>query len=160
MFRCHLTSCLGVIANAVCLFVMTNSSAWAADQTTSAPRPIPLTRPEMKQYLEDMKQRTPRIPLPELTEEEKTKLGERGTSYESRIRALYMPAGDSRGGFFGGGGTTGGTGGSRTEKSSTTGTRSGTSGQFGRESDPAMTLDYRFKTQLFWIVSRTNNCQY
>ena len=23
-----------------------------------------------------------------------------------------------------------------------------------------MTLDYAFKTQLFWIVSRTNNCQY
>jgi AhpD family alkylhydroperoxidase len=23
-----------------------------------------------------------------------------------------------------------------------------------------MTLDYKFKTQLFWIVSRTNNCQY
>ena len=22
------------------------------------------------------------------------------------------------------------------------------------------TLDYKFKTQLFWIVSRTNNCQY
>jgi hypothetical protein len=28
------------------------------------PRPTPLTRPEMKQLLEDMKQRKPRIPSP------------------------------------------------------------------------------------------------
>jgi alkylhydroperoxidase family enzyme len=127
----------------------------AADQYTSTPRPIPLTRPEMKQYLEDMKQRTPRIPLPELTEEEKTKLGERGTSYESRLRALYMPAGDSRGGFF-----SGGTGRSRTDGGAAAGTRTSGSGGFGRDNDPAMTLDYRFKTSLFWIASRANNCQY
>jgi len=87
----------------------------------------------MKQYLEDIKARSPRIPLPELTEEEKTKLGERGGGYEGRLRSLYMPAGEGRGG-----------------------------GGFGlsREPDPNMSLDYRFKTELFWIVSRANNCQY
>ena len=26
--------------------------------------------------------------------------------------------------------------------------------------DPNMTLDYAFKTMLFWIVSRSNNCVY
>src|SRR5262249_38564266 len=51
----------------------------AADPPAAdAPRPIPLTRPEMKKYLEDMKLRTPRIPLPELTAAEKARLGERG----------------------------------------------------------------------------------
>jgi AhpD family alkylhydroperoxidase len=105
---------------------------WArADGPTAAPRPIPLTRPDMKVLLEDMKQRTPRIPLPPLTDEEKAKLGDRGTGYEARLRALYLPTSDGRGSF-------------------------GSS----RDPDPAASLDYQFKTQLFWIVSRTNNCQY
>ena len=52
----------------------------------------------MKQMLEDMKARKPRIPLPELTEADKEKLGDRGTSYESRLRYHYLPAGESRGG--------------------------------------------------------------
>ncbi|MFO0850652.1 MAG: hypothetical protein U0871_19155 [Gemmataceae bacterium] len=100
------------------------------------PRPIPLTRPEMKQLLEDMKGRTPRIPLPPLTDAEKARLGEREAGYESRLRALYLGGGDGRGGFGGGGGA-----------------------GFGKDS-PEATLDYKFKTQLFWIVSRANNCQY
>ena len=104
-----------------------------AEEPGTTPRPVPLTRPDMKQMLEDMKARKPRIPLPELTDEEK-KLGERGTGYEARLRSQYMPAGDGRGNGGGGG--------------------------FSREADPAMSLDYRFKTELFWIVSRTNNCQY
>jgi alkylhydroperoxidase family enzyme len=33
-------------------------------------------------------------------------------------------------------------------------------GGFGRAPDPNMSLSYRFKTQLFWIVSRANNCYY
>src|SRR5947208_6307829 len=79
-------------------------SLQAADDPATTPRPMPLTRPEMKQYLEDMKARKPRIPLPELTEEEKAKLGERGMGYESRLRYHYMPAGEGRGGFGGNGG--------------------------------------------------------
>lgn len=31
---------------------------------------------------------------------------------------------------------------------------------FKREPDKSMSLDYSFKTMLFWIVSRTNNCHY
>lgn len=94
------------------------------------PPPTPLTRPDMKQMLEDVKARKPRIPLPELTDADREKLGESATSYESRLRYHYMPAGESRGGAG------------------------------GRDSDPNMTLDYRFKVELFWIVSRANNCLY
>jgi hypothetical protein len=107
--------------------------ACRADDSATAPRPVPLTRDEMKRLLEDVKARKPRIPLPELTAEEKAKLSEREAGYESRLRSLYLPRGEAGGqGAFG----------------------------FSREADPNMTLDYRFKTQLFWIVSRTNNCQY
>jgi hypothetical protein len=109
--------------------------ARAAD-SDDAPRPTPLTRPTMKELLEDMKQRKPRIPLPPLTDEEKARLGDRGTGYEARLRALYMPgSGDGRGAF-------------------------GFGGRGGKDPEPNMSLDYKFKTQLFWIVSRTNNCQY
>ncbi len=103
----------------------------------SVPRPIPITRSDMKVLIEDMKARKPRILLPELTDEEKKKLEERGAGaggYEGRLRSLYMPAGEGRGG--GGGG-------------------------FGLiEKDSESSLDYTFKVQLFWIVCRANNCQY
>ena len=102
------------------------------EEPVNDPRPVPLTRPTMKQFLEDVKVRTPRIPVPPLTDEEKAMLGDRGTGYEARIRALYMPGGgEGRSGFG-----------------------------FGGKDDPEATLSYKFKTQLFWIVSRTNNCQY
>ncbi|MFN0021708.1 MAG: hypothetical protein ACKVP0_25965 [Pirellulaceae bacterium] len=123
------------------------AAAWSAvargEDSATAPRPTPLTRPEMKQALEDLKAIKPRIPLPELTEEEKekAKTDERATSYEGRLRSLYAP----------------GSGGARP-----VGTAAGskTGGRGGRDQDPKMTLDYAFKTELFWIVSRTNNCHY
>ena len=117
-------------AGLAALAALNGNPLFAADDPNT-PRPIPLTRPEMKFLLEEMKARKPRIPLPPLSAEEKEKLGERGSGYEARIRALYMPAGSSQ--SFGVGRT---------------------------EADANMTLDYKFKTQLFWIVSRTNNCQY
>lgn len=124
------------------LALVSASVVYAVD-SDRAPRPTPLTRPEMKQYLEDMKERKLRIPLPELTDADKEKLGERASSYESRLRYHYSSSNEGQGA-----GRTGGAGGG------------GGGGGFGRESDPDMTLDYAFKTQLFWIVSRTNNCQY
>ena len=107
--------------------------AFAADPPPNEPRPVPLTRPEMKQLLEDMKARKPRIPLPELTEDEKKKLGERGAGYESRLRYHYIPGGNEGG--------------------------RGSGFSFGPTGDEA-TLDNTFKVQLFWLVSRANNCQY
>lgn len=119
--------------------------AAAAPAFADDPRPTPLTRPEMKRLLEDMKGRTPRIPLPPLTAEERERYGDRAdAAYESRLRTLFMPwAGGGAGGRAGAGGPLG---------------FGGQPG--GGNADPAMTLDYPFKTQLFWIVSRANNCQY
>src|SRR5207244_1664772 len=57
-----------------------------AEAPRTTPLPVPLTRPEMKQSLDNLKGRTPRIPLPELTEEEKANLGQRGAGYEARLR--------------------------------------------------------------------------
>ena len=131
------------------LALTSSGIAYSVDSKT-APRPVPLTRPEMKQYLEDMKSRTPRIPLPELTEADKEKLGERAGSYEARLRYHYLPASDVRGGAGGGA--------ARTTAGGTPGGGTGFGG--GRDNDPDMSLSYPFKVQLFWIVSRTNNCQY
>lgn len=132
------------------------TGASGADQ----PRPVPLTRPEMKQLIEDMKSRKPRIPLPELTEEEKARYGDRAVGdisrlYESRLRSLYLPAGEGFG-FGGGNRAAGAAAGNANAGAAAAAPRTG----LGRNSDPSMSLDYPFKTELFWIVSRTNNCQY
>jgi alkylhydroperoxidase family enzyme len=111
--------------------------ARAADPTPAdAPRPTPVTRPDMKKMIEEMKERTPRIPLPELTDADKEKLGDRGTGYEARLRYHYLPGSGDGGRGAGGSGFS-----------------------FGPTGEEA-TLDNTFKVQLFWIVSRANNCQY
>jgi hypothetical protein len=117
----------GVLAGLVCA----SAGIVRGDEPGALPLPVPLTRPEMKQALEDLKERKPRIPLPLLSAEEKQQLGERGLNYEGRLRYHYLPRSDARGG-----------------------------GWLPRDSDPNMSLDYAFKTELFWIVSRTNNCHY
>jgi alkylhydroperoxidase family enzyme len=126
----------------------------SAEESTNSPLPTPLTRPEMKQYLEAMKQRKPRIPLPELTAEERARAGDREANYEGRLRTHYLPEGDS-GNLNVGGGRPGGQSSARPADNTQT-----PPGGFSRPSDPNMTLDYKFKVALFWIVSRTNNCQY
>jgi Carboxymuconolactone decarboxylase family len=146
----------------ILVFVTTLIGTVRGDEPGSTPRPIPLTRPEMKQLLEDMKSRKPRIPLPAMTEEEKTKLGERGGGYEGRLRYHYMPAGDLRvglgnGGFGGGGGRVRAGAGAPGGQARVGG---GAAGGPARDQDPKMSLDYPFKTELFWIASRANNCQY
>ena len=129
--------------------LVVSSAVWAyAVDSDVVPRPVPLTRPEMKEYLEDMKGRKLRIPLPELTEADKEKLGERATSYESRLRYHYASLDAQGPGAQGTGGQRQGEG------------RGAGGGGFGRDNDPDNSLDYAFKVQLFWIVSRTNNCQY
>lgn len=136
-----------------------------AEDPVEVPRAVPATRPEMKQMLEDMKQRPLRIPLPELTDADKEALGDRAGSYESRLRYHYMPANESS--VFGGGNRSGrgsGAGGPGGGNSGAGGQTGNATGQprrdFSRNADENMTLTYQFKTQLFWIVARTNNCQY
>lgn len=133
----------------VLLGVAVSSAALAvAADSVNAPLPVPLTRPVMKQALEDMKARKERIPLPELTEADKEKLGERGSSYESRLRYHYMPYSEGQGS-------------GRSSRGTGTTTTTGTGGGgFSRSSDPDMGLDYAFTVELFWLVSRTNNCLY
>jgi AhpD family alkylhydroperoxidase len=93
-----------------------------------APAPPP-TRPAMKQALEEQKRIKPCLPLPPVTEEEKTQSDGRRVVNNARMRALYLLE-ELRG------------------------------GNFFRGRDPAMTLDPTFKTLLFWIVSRVNDCRY
>ena|ERR1051326_5319952 len=112
--------------------VLVPAGVRAGDDARGKPLPVPLTRPELKRALEDLKDRRPRIPLPALTDEELEQLGERAANYEGRLRYHFLP---------GGNGQRGGPGGMR-------------------DPDPNMTLDYAFKTELFWIVSRANNCHY
>jgi alkylhydroperoxidase family enzyme len=132
-----------------------------AFDAVETPRPVPATRPEMKKLLEDMKQRPLRIPLPELTDADREELGERADSYETRLRYHYLPKGETS--VFGGARPSGGgQGGQGRRGEGNRGGGNATAGQrdFSRNADENMTLTYPFKTMLFWIVSRTNNCQY
>lgn len=135
------------------LILMGLATCCIADDSVTTPRPVPATRSQMKELLEDMKKRPHRIPLPELTDQEKEALGERSSNYEARLRYNYIPA--AEGSVFGGGRP-------RTA-SATAGSPAGANAprtDFTRNADENMTLTYQFKTMLFWIVSRTNNCQY
>src|SRR5438128_9254903 len=69
-----------------------------------------------------------------------------------------MPSAEGRSGLGGGGRGGAGAAGAG-GRGAGAGARAG-GGDFTRNADPAMSLDYPFKTELFWIVSRTNNCQY
>lgn len=115
----------------------------SADQ----PRSTPMTRAAMKQYLEDLKYRPPRIPLPELTEEDKKRQLEdpRSGGYEPRLRSSYLV--DSTNAYLTFGGSP----------------ARGFPGNPNRPNNPVeskLTLDYGFKVRLFWIAARVNNCQY
>ncbi|MEX2121572.1 MAG: hypothetical protein WD847_18430 [Pirellulales bacterium] len=62
-----------------------------AGEPVSEPKLIPATRPEVKQALEALKHRTPRLPLPPLTDAERQAAGERPPANNGRMRALYLP---------------------------------------------------------------------
>jgi alkylhydroperoxidase family enzyme len=138
------------------------ASAWAAAALlifssiagADEPKAIPATRDEMKEALDSLKHRKPRLPLPAATEEEleraKQAAAERGSGggqgglrggivNNGRMRQLYIPREMSQN--PGGGGNR-------------------PAGSGPRQGDPSMKFDYRFSTELFWIVSRINNCHY
>jgi alkylhydroperoxidase family enzyme len=115
--------------------------------TRDQPRPTPVTRPEMKQMLEDMKSRGERIPLPPLSESEQADPDPRATSYEGRLGTLYLPASSGVRSYLNFGGYS-----PRRNQ--------GSPNRLILEPDPTLALDYGFKTRLFWIASRANNCQY
>lgn len=111
------------------------------------PRATPVTRDAMKQYLEDLKNRTPRIPLPEATPEEQKLAMEdpRTYGYEGRLRRVYFNE-TSVSNYLPFGGVS----------------KTATPQSLSRSGpvDPKMSLDYAFKVRLFWIAARGNNCQY
>ena len=139
-FFCHLALVL--------IATLAIGTSRGATPVADAPRPTPVTRPAMKRMLEGMKTRHERIPLPDPTAAEQAAAADDATAlfYENRLRALYLPGTELRG-YLGFGGTAPKRPGAPAPK-------------VVIEPDPAVTLDYGFKTRLFWIAARVNNCQY
>lgn len=145
--------CVGLFAQDSTVVVSGESSRFALVEPhrVDAPRATPLTRDAMKQYLEDLKDRKPRIPLPPLTEEDVKKGAEdpRAIGYESRIRSLYIGEA-SVGSYLAFGGP---------PASAANDSANSIRRALG-PSDPNISLDYGFKVRLFWLAARANNCQY
>jgi hypothetical protein len=131
-------------------------------------RPTPLTRPELKRLLEDVKVRVPRIPLPELSDDDRAKMGTQADSYESRVKYHYLNGiepvrnTNSNAANSNAPGAPGSAGVANTANTANIGSDSNRDrpAGFSRLQDPLFTLDNAFKVELFWIVSRVNNCQY
>jgi hypothetical protein len=76
---------------------------WAAPARAAdaaQPKDVPLTRPDMKKALDDLKKRQARLPVPPLTDKEKAD-GKRSVG-NGRMRAYYLPE-ELRGQFGRGG---------------------------------------------------------
>jgi AhpD family alkylhydroperoxidase len=110
--------------------VLTALLAPAQPAPSPDPKPVPATRSDVKAAMEGHKTARPRLPFPPGEGE-----GPFAKVNNGRFRAYYLPA------EFGAG---------------TAGGRTGT----GPAADAAATLDNTFKTRLFWVVSRANNCYY
>ncbi len=119
---------------AVLILLGASSAVEAGD-----PPPVSPTRAELKQQLEGSKKSKPRLPLPPPPTAAELA--------EAKARVKSIP------GMGGGIVNNGWMRKYYLPKELTT-------GGFAREKDPAVTLDYPFKTKLFWIVSRGNNCIY
>jgi alkylhydroperoxidase family enzyme len=99
-------------------------------QDPAKPKPVPITRDEMKEALDALKKREPRLPLPPATDEEKEKAKRDGRQLvnNGRMRAYYLGP--------------------------------DLYGESQRDPDPNMALDRTYKVMFFWIVCRANNCHY
>lgn len=119
-------------------FVLAQLALWAAassalhgeEPASKTPNAIPQTRPAIKQALEALKERQPRLPLPPITDEERKAAGDRPLVNNGRMAAYYLP----------------------------TSWRPGPAPRGASKSDTA--IDYALATECFWIVSRANNCHY
>ena len=122
------------------------ASSWAAEIGTGLTK----TRPEMKRKIEALKGREARIPLPTLTPAE-IAAGRRSVN-NARLRSIYLPESWQSSNFS-----------MRSSSRTSPGqaqpqTESQRLSQLLNQMQQAP--DYGFKTRLFWIVSRTNDCQY
>jgi alkylhydroperoxidase family enzyme len=128
-----------VLIAAALVGLVLQSEGRAGEQPSDVPKPVPATRPEIKAALESLKERTPRLPLPESDGQ--------GSVNNGRMRATYLPetwAGGGRGNWS-------------ANRQRQDGRRE-SRGRFGQ--DPNSAFDYPFTTSLFWVVSRGNNCHY
>ena len=121
-------------------------AATTAGRADDGPSKVAATRQELKEQLERSKESRPRLPLPAPTEAE---IAEAKARAESRAGS-GLPRG------MGGGIVNNG----RLRQLHLDADLLGAGASGSREPDPAMTLDGTFKTMLFWIVSRANNCTY
>lgn len=123
------------------LFVLAFSASGFAAESEQA---LTKTRPEMKRRIEALKLREARIPLPALTQEE-IAAGKRSVN-NGRLRSLYLPESWL------------------SNRNATPNAAGGRQIDSQRQSAAFNQMqsapDYPFKTRLFWIVSRTNDCQY
>lgn len=117
-------------------------SLQAVAQESDVPQPA-VNRQQMKQQLEALKARTSRLPLPPPSAEDLA--SGRMLVNNGRLRSLYLPP--SWQGFV----VPGWGGSSARQKPASTASVLKT-----MQARP----DYGFKTRLFWIVSRGNDCQY
>ncbi|MEQ1827624.1 MAG: hypothetical protein ABL921_16815, partial [Pirellula sp.] len=116
--------------------------SWASAQLHDTPRPTPLTRPVLKKMIEDVKQRTPRIPLPDLTEADRNQLGDQADNYETRLRYHYLNGIEPSRPIV-----------PSASLQSVDRNLSGNAPR-SREQDSKYSLENGFKVELFWIVSR------
>ncbi|WP_165232056.1 carboxymuconolactone decarboxylase family protein [Aquisphaera insulae] len=116
------------------------------DRAADEPSKVAATRDDLKAQLERSKESRPRLPLPPPTDAEIA---------EAKARAAAAgPRGNIPG--MGGGIVNNG----RLRQLHIDPSLLGSAAGGSREPDPAMTVDNTFKTMLFWIVSRANNCTY
>jgi alkylhydroperoxidase family enzyme len=109
-----------------------NFHAIALASEPDEPKPIPQSRRSMLDALDKLKSRSARLPLPEVQSlgDQSDQPRSLGVVNNGRMRSLYLPEELSR--------------------------RTTSTGQASVNSDAA----YQFATELFWIVSRVNNCHY
>ncbi|MDZ4784137.1 MAG: hypothetical protein SGJ19_28145 [Planctomycetia bacterium] len=114
--------------------ILSAPCALMADEApaNAEPKAAPRKRPEMKAALEQLKHRKSRLALPPAKEGE-------STVNNGRARAYFLPA--------------------EWQTPNTQNAQRSSSGVRG-PSDPAMTLDYVFTVELFWIACRINNFHY
>lgn len=76
------------------ILILTSTLAVAeparAEVPSSQPKAVPETRTELKQALDNLKHRQPRLPLPEPSEELKATLGDLARVNNGRMRAYYL----------------------------------------------------------------------
>ncbi len=115
------------------------TNGWSAENSGG----VAMTRPGMKARIQALKDRTSRLPLPPPTAEEIA--SGRPLVNNGRLRSIYLPASWQNFVVPGWGSIS-----NRSRPTSTAALLN------SLQASP----DYGFKTRLFWIVSRGNDCQY